>query len=114
MEVLKAAFHRVVEVQLAGDGSFGLDISGEADQRVTGADIEVNIRQWLYAFEPFDLRDQLEEEAQLADFGSLFHDIDAIQVVDDDGFENEIAAIGVPCRLCQDITEMRNVAAGAL
>ena len=32
----------------------------------------------------FDLGHQLEEEAQLADFDRLFHDVHAVEVVDDD------------------------------
>src|SRR5207302_843058 len=104
--------HRIVKIQLARDGAFGLSIGGEADERVARANVEVDIGQWFNVLKAVDLGDQLEKEAQLADFDGLFHDIDAVQVVDDDGFKDEVAAIWVLCYLRQDVTEARNVAAG--
>jgi hypothetical protein len=41
--------HRVVEVQRAGDGVFDFVVGGVADERVAGADIEINVRQRLDA-----------------------------------------------------------------
>ena len=56
-----------------------------------------------------DLSDQLEEEAQLADFDRLFHDVHAVQVVDDDGLEDEVAAVGMRGDLGQRRPEVREL-----
>ena len=41
-----------------------------------------------------DLGDEFEEEAELADFHRLLHDVHPEEVVDDDGLENEVALVG--------------------
>ena len=48
-----------------------------------------------------DLGDELEEQAQFADFDRLFHDVHAEEVVEDDGLEDEVAAVGVRRQLGQ-------------
>ena len=59
------------------------------------ADVEVNVRQRLDPAGVVHLRDQLQEEPQLADFHRLFHDVHAVQVVDDDALVDEIGAVRV-------------------
>ena len=66
-----------------------------ADQRVAGADVEVDVGQRLDLVGRFDLGDELEEQAEFADFDRLLHDVHAEQVVDDDGLEDEVALVGV-------------------
>ena len=43
----------------------------------------------------FDLGGQLEEQPQLADLDRFFHDVDAVEVVDDDRLEDKVLAVGV-------------------
>ena len=38
-----------------------------------------------------DLGGELEEEAQLTDLHRLFHDVHAVEVVEDDGLQDEVA-----------------------
>ena len=59
-----------------------------------------------------DLRHQLEEEAQLADFHRLFHDVHAVEVVDDDGLEDEVAAVGVLGDALQHLAEVARTSPG--
>ena len=49
----------------------------------------------VFAGVRFDLGGELEEEAQFADFDRLFHDVHAVEVVEDDALEDEVAAVGV-------------------
>ena len=54
----------------------------------------------------FDLGDQFQEEPQLADFHGLFHDVHAVEVVDDNGLQDEIAAVGMPGHFVEDFSEV--------
>ena len=68
---------------------------GIANEGVAGADVEVNIGERLDAkvlvgSVRFDLGGQREKEAQFADFDRFFHDVDTVEVVDDDRFEDKI------------------------
>ena len=56
----------------------------QADQRVAGHDIEVDIGQGLQVIELLRRADQRQEEAQFGDFGGFVHDVDAVEIVDDD------------------------------
>ena len=49
---------------------------------------------------------QFEEEPELADFDSLLHDVHAEEVVDDDGFEDEIVLLGVALRFFENLLEV--------
>ena len=49
-----------------------------------------------------ELRGELEEEAQFADFDGLFHDVHAVEVVDDDGLEDEVVLVRMARGLVQD------------
>ena len=53
-----------------------------------------------------ELGDELEEEAQLADLDGLFHDVDAVEVVQHDGLEDEVPLAGVFFDLFQDGAEV--------
>src|SRR5207302_1250943 len=64
-----------------------------------------DIGQRLDIIKRLNLRDELEEEAQLADFGGFLHDIDAIEVVDNDGFEDEVTPARVLFNLFEDLAE---------
>ena len=75
-------------------------------QRVAGADVEVDVWQRFDLVVAVQLRDEFEEQAQFADFYRLFHDVHAVQVVDDDGLEDEVAFAGVLFDLFQDLAEV--------
>src|SRR5258708_31413755 len=83
--------------------------AGEAYQRISSKHIEVNVGQWLDVIWFFDLCDQLEEEAQFTDFDSFFHDVDAVEVVDNDRFEDEIFTAMVSGNLLENISEAFDV-----
>ena len=92
--------HRVVEIQCAGNGAFYFVVGGVADQRVAGANVEIDVGQRFDAEVVFrvvglDLGGELEEEAQFADFHRLFHDVHAEEVVQNYAFENEVTALRV-------------------
>ena len=78
----------------------------ETDQRVAGADVEVDVGQRFDLLVAVELRHKLEEQAQLADLYRLFHDVDAVQVVDDDRLEDEVAFAGVLLDLSQHFPEV--------
>ena len=66
-------------------------------------------RQRLDLFVTLQLGCQLQEEAQLADLHGLFHDVDAVEVVQDDGLEDEVALAGVLLHLPQDVFEVTQI-----
>src|SRR3954447_5668329 len=84
-----------------------LVVCGEADEGVTGADVEVEVGQRLQPVVRLArlgryLGHQREEEAQLADLHRLFHQIDAVEIVEEDRLQDEIIAIGTGRRASDD------------
>ena len=73
----------------------------EAHEGVAGTDVEIDVGQRLYLVVAFQLGYQLEKQAQLADFHRLFHDVNAVEVVQDYGLEDEVPLAGVTIRLVQ-------------
>lgn len=71
-------------------GLFRLVRRGIAHQGVAVADVEVDIGKGLDVITRLQQRHQLEEEAQLGDFGGLFLDVHAVEVVDDDVFDDRV------------------------
>ena len=71
---------------------------GEADERVAAADVEVDVGERVEAevvghFVHIDDGDHLEEEAQAGDFGRLAHDVDAVEVAEDDALVDAVLEI---------------------
>jgi hypothetical protein len=62
----------------------------QADERISGFDVEVDIGQGFEVIFLVDGGDEFEEEPQFADFDGFFDDVDAVEVVEDNGFENEV------------------------
>jgi hypothetical protein len=82
-------FHGVVEIELALDRRLDRFVTGIADERIAGPDVEVDIGQRFDADVlcrriGFNLSGKLEKEPELTDFNPLFHDIDTEEVVEND------------------------------
>ena len=78
----------------------------EADEGVAGAHVEVDVGERLDLVVSLELGDELEEEAQLADLYGLFHDVDAVEVADDDRFEDEVRLAGMVADVGPDLAEI--------
>ena len=81
-----------------------------ADEGVAGADVEINVRQRLDAEivagrVRLDLGGEFEEQAQFADFHRLFHDVHRVEIIEDDGFQDEVAPVGVSVHAGEDFGE---------
>ena len=77
---------------------------GEADERVAAADVEVDVGERVEAevvghFVHIDDGDHLEEEAQAGDLGRLAHDVDAVEVAEDDALVDAVLEIAAILRL---------------
>jgi hypothetical protein len=99
----------LLESEFPIQGALHILQAGEPDESVARSDVEVDIRKRLQVLDPVYLGHKLEEEAQLADLHSLFHDVHAVEVVDDDGFQDVVATVRMLVDLCEDsskITEL--------
>ncbi|MBW2708896.1 MAG: hypothetical protein JRD04_06385 [Deltaproteobacteria bacterium] len=94
--------------------AFGFDpllhliISGEPNQGIAAADIEINVRQWFDQVRAFHLGNHLQKEPEFADLHGFGHDVHPVKVVQDNGLHDEIALVGVfrhPRKLCFEIAE---------
>src|SRR3954452_18135572 len=61
----------------------------KANQGVARTDIKVDVRQWFQVFYVIHLSHQFEKEPEFADFYGLFHDIHAVEVVDNNRLQDE-------------------------
>jgi len=86
-------------------------LRGKPDEGVAGLDVEVDVGEGFDAVAVFDLCDELEEEAQFADFDGLVHDVDAVEVVDDDGFVYVVFGRGMAADVSADGLEEAGVVA---
>jgi len=68
---------------------------GIADERVAGADVEVDVGERFDGLAGFELGGELEEEAEFADFHGFLHDVHAVEIVDDDGLVDEVGLVRV-------------------
>ena len=91
---------------VALDGALDVVEGGETDEGVAGAHVEVDVGERLDLVVSLELGDELEEEAQLADFYGLFHDVDAVEVADDDRFEDEVRLAGMVAYMGPDLAEI--------
>ncbi|MBT9140591.1 MAG: hypothetical protein DDT30_01169 [Dehalococcoidia bacterium] len=98
--------HSYLGVLPHGHGALDFLARGEPHEGVPGADVEVDIRQRLNFAHILHLGHQLEKEAQLANLHRFLHDIYSIKVVEDDGFEDEVAQVGVSFDLSQRLAEI--------
>ena len=93
-------------IKLAFDGLPHFLQRCKADERVAGANVEVDVGQRLQVLAASPPGDKLEEQAELADFHGLFHDVHAVEVVDDDRLQDEVAVVGVPGYIVEDLAEV--------
>ena len=63
------------------------------NQCISRTNVEIDVGQRLDVLGVVDLRDQFQEQTQFANLHCLVHDVHAIQVVDDDALEDEVASI---------------------
>ena len=66
----------------------------ETNQSVASTYVEINVRQRLYLVVPLQLGHQLQKESQLAYLYRLFHDVHPVEIVQDDGLEDEYRSLG--------------------
>ena len=66
---------------------------GKSDERVSGTDVKIDIRQRFQILDLIDLGDELEEQPQFADLNGFLHDIYAVEIVNDNRLEDEVGAI---------------------
>jgi hypothetical protein len=88
---------------------------GITDERIACADVEIDVWERFDTevgggFIWFDLSGELEEEPELADFDGLLHEIDSVEVVEDDRLEDEVTLVLVLCDSVEDAFEFREVA----
>ena len=86
-------FPRVTEQIALGSafhGLLGIVRSGVAHQGIAMADVEVDVGQRLNLVPRLKQCHQLEEQTQLGNFGGLFLDVHAVEVVDDDVFDDRV------------------------
>ncbi len=62
----------------------------QADERISGFDVEVDIGQGFEVAFLVDGGNEFEEEPQFADFDGFFDEVDAVKIIEDNGFENEV------------------------
>src|SRR6266566_740699 len=94
---------------LALNGLFRLFLGGKADQGISGAEVEIDVGQRFDVVEAIDLGDEFEEETQLADFRGLFHNIDAVEVADNDRFVDKISEAWMLLGPLQDSPEVIDI-----
>ena len=100
------ALHGIVKVEFTSDRLLDFIISRIADEGIACLDIKVDIRQWFNSFHVFKLCHHFEEEAELADLNCLVHDVYAVEVVNNDGFEDEIFAVWVLVNVVKKFAEV--------
>ena len=80
------------------------------DLALAGADVEINVRERfdtevITGGVRLDLRGELQEQAEFTDFHRLFHDVHSIEVVQNDGFQDAVPAVGVRGHVGEDLGE---------
>ena len=85
-----------VENCLPGPGGpfAGCVLGGESDEGVARPDVEVDVGQRLEMVAVSTSGNKPQKEPELADLDGLLHDVDAVEVVDDDRLQDEVADSG--------------------